>query len=131
MALADLETPARNDSGIETAIGILKQRFGERLKTSQAAVSYVEGRRRLRASVLEKYAAALETTSELLTAGVAEGFDDSRSGIIHDAFEVVRRDEDFGFGARSDELLSEETMLDIVRLYERYKGIHLLPLDLA
>ena len=36
MALADLQAANRNDSGIETAIGILKQRFGERLSTHQA-----------------------------------------------------------------------------------------------
>ena len=36
MALHDLEKVDRNESGIETAIGVLKQRFGERLKTSQA-----------------------------------------------------------------------------------------------
>ena len=36
MALQDLETMSRNENGIETAIGVLKQRFGERLKTSQA-----------------------------------------------------------------------------------------------
>ena len=36
MALQDLETMPRNDDGISTAIGILKQLFGEQLKTSQA-----------------------------------------------------------------------------------------------
>ncbi len=36
LALADIETLARNDSGIASAIAILKQRFGEGLKTSQA-----------------------------------------------------------------------------------------------
>lgn len=36
MALHDLETMNRNESGIETAIAVLKQRFGEQLKTSQA-----------------------------------------------------------------------------------------------
>lgn len=36
MALQDLETMSRNDSGIETVISVLKQRFGERLKTSQS-----------------------------------------------------------------------------------------------
>lgn len=36
MALVDLESLPRNDDGIATAIGVLKQRFGEQLKTSQA-----------------------------------------------------------------------------------------------
>lgn len=36
MALKDLETNERNLTGIETAISVLKQRFGEQLKTSQA-----------------------------------------------------------------------------------------------
>lgn len=36
MALKDLEVAERNDSGIESAISVLKQRFGEQLKTSQA-----------------------------------------------------------------------------------------------
>lgn len=36
MALKDLEVAQRNDSGIESAISVLKQRFGEQLKTSQA-----------------------------------------------------------------------------------------------
>ncbi len=36
MALRDLETLERNESGIETALSVLKQRFGEQFKTSQA-----------------------------------------------------------------------------------------------
>ena len=36
LALRDLESPPRNDSGIATAVDVLKQRFGEKLKTSQA-----------------------------------------------------------------------------------------------
>ena len=36
MALNDLETPERNEAGIETALSVLKQRFGEQFKTSQA-----------------------------------------------------------------------------------------------
>ncbi len=36
VALNDLETLDRNETGIQTAISVLKQRFGERLKTSQA-----------------------------------------------------------------------------------------------
>jgi len=36
MALKDLETFERNDEGIETVLSVLKQRFGEQFKTSQA-----------------------------------------------------------------------------------------------
>lgn len=36
MALADLQSQQRNDSGIASAIGILKQRFGEQLQTGQS-----------------------------------------------------------------------------------------------
>ena len=36
MALADLERVERNEAGIETALGILKQRFGARLQTGQS-----------------------------------------------------------------------------------------------
>jgi len=36
LALNDLEVLPRNESGISTAIDVLKQRFGEQLKTSQA-----------------------------------------------------------------------------------------------
>jgi D-lactate dehydrogenase (cytochrome) len=36
MALADLEALQRNDGGIATAIGILKQRFGDQLQTHQS-----------------------------------------------------------------------------------------------
>ena len=36
MALADLEASQRNDGGIATAIGILKQRFGDQLQTNQS-----------------------------------------------------------------------------------------------
>ncbi len=36
MALNDLETLDRNESGIQTVISVLKQRFGEQLKTSHA-----------------------------------------------------------------------------------------------
>ena len=36
MALADLEASQRNEDGIATAIGILKQRFGDQLQTNQS-----------------------------------------------------------------------------------------------
>ena len=36
MALADLQAVARNDGGIASAVGVLKQRFGDRFQTGQA-----------------------------------------------------------------------------------------------
>ncbi|MEP0943831.1 MAG: FAD-binding protein, partial [Rhizobiaceae bacterium] len=36
MALADLEASQRNEGGIATAVGILKQRFGDQLQTNQS-----------------------------------------------------------------------------------------------
>jgi len=43
----------------------------------------------------------------------------------------VCRDPDFGFGSRAGEQLSTETKRDIVRLYERYKGVSLLPREVG
>jgi len=99
------------------------------LGTSQAAVSYIEQRRHLRKSVLNRYAKALGVEIASLMEGPIEYADNPRTQTIRKAFEVVCRDKDFGFGARSDERLSAETMLDIIRLYERYKGVHLLAAD--
>ena len=39
------------------------------------------------------------------------------------------RDPELGFGRRPTEQLSLETKRDIVRLYERYKGVSLLPVE--
>ena len=36
MALSDLNTVERNEAGIATVLGILKQRFGERFQTGQS-----------------------------------------------------------------------------------------------
>jgi len=36
MALADIKSLQKNEAGIESVIGVLKQRFGERLQTSQS-----------------------------------------------------------------------------------------------
>ena len=36
MALADLHAVERNEAGIATALGILKQRFGEQFQTGQS-----------------------------------------------------------------------------------------------
>ncbi|MFB3883527.1 MAG: hypothetical protein ACE149_19855 [Armatimonadota bacterium] len=51
----------------------------------------------------------------------------SREEAVAQAFGVVCRDPDFGFGSRPGEQLSTETKRDVVRLYARYKGVSLLP----
>ncbi|NIM05818.1 MAG: helix-turn-helix domain-containing protein [Armatimonadetes bacterium] len=112
-------------------LGLTQEELARRADTSQAAVSYIERRRWVKDEVLARYAAALEIPVASLLEGLTPPMEDRRERFIHSAFEVVCRDGDFGFGARGDESLSVETMLDIVRLYERYKGIHLLPKDFA
>jgi transcriptional regulator with XRE-family HTH domain len=109
--------------------GWTQEELARRAHATQAAVSYIERKRWLKEEVLAKYAAALEIPLASLLEGLGVCGENQRERIIRQAFEVICRDEDFGFGARGDESLSLETMLDIVRLYQRYKGIHLLPRD--
>jgi transcriptional regulator with XRE-family HTH domain len=111
------------------AKGLTQGELAERLGTTQAAVSYVEQRRRLRMSVVARYAEVLGLPVAILVQAGGAGADDARARAIREAFAIVGRDDDFGFGARGDERLSLETMLDIIRLYERYKGVHLLEKD--
>ncbi len=115
---------------VRERLGFSQEELARRANTSQAGVSYVEKRRWLKQEVLARYAAALEIPLASLLEGMVPP-ENPRERVIRSAFEVICRDEDFGFGARGDERLSLETMLDIVRLYERYKGIHLLPKDLC
>jgi hypothetical protein len=97
---------------------------------SQRAVSYAEKQQWVKQSTLHKYAEALgRPLSHFL-----RPYDDdvemtgvSRSEVVQQAFEVICRDPEFGFGCRPSEQLSLETKRDIVRLYERCKGISLLP----
>jgi transcriptional regulator with XRE-family HTH domain len=110
-------------------LGLTQGDLAERLGTTQAAVSYVEGRQALRRIVLERYATALGVSVAALMGADHSAPTDARQQAIYSAFAVVCRDEDFGFGARGNERLTTETMLDIVRLYERYKAVHLLPHD--
>jgi len=105
--------------------------LANRVGVSQRAVSYVEKQNWVKQSTLEKYASALgRPVSYFLRPheGPAEmGL--SHQELIEQAFRVVCRDGEFGFGSRPNEDLSAETMKDIVRLYERYKGISLLPVE--
>jgi len=107
--------------------------LAERVGVSQRAVSYVEKQNWVKQSTLERYAAAV---GRPLSYFLRPYDNDPNSALttheaIEQAFAVVCRDPEFGFGARSSEQLSIETEKDIVRLYERYKGISLLPSDIA
>ena len=113
------------------AMGWSQHELAERVGVSQRAVSYVEKQTWVKQSTLHKYAAALDRpVAHFLRpygeeAGVEVG--PGREEAIEQAFGVVCRDGEFGFGARSGDQLSLETKKDIVRLYERYKGVSLLP----
>jgi len=113
------------------ALGWSQHELAERVGVSQRAVSYVEKQTWVKQATLQKYAPALgkpvsyflRPYGEEASAEVALG----RGEAIEQAFGVVCRDPEFGFGARPGEQLSLETKKDIVRLYERCKGISLLP----
>lgn len=112
------------------ALDLSQHEVAERVGCSQRAVSYVERQAWVKQSTLEKYGRALGTplayflrpyNEDRVEAGL------SREEAIQQAFAVVCRDADFSFGQRPAEQLSLETKKDIVRLYERYKGVSLLP----
>jgi len=113
------------------ALGWSQHELAERIGVSQRAVSYVEKQTWVKQSTLQKYALALgRPVSHFLRPygeEVSAEAEVSREEALEQAFAVVCRDLEFGFGARSGEQLSLETKKDIVRLYERYKGISLLP----
>jgi transcriptional regulator with XRE-family HTH domain len=110
-------------------LGLSQHQLAELAGVSQRAVSYAERQTWVKQSTLEKYAAAvgrplshfLRPYGEELASGLSE------AEAVQQAFAVVCRDPDFGFRSRGDEHLSSGAMKDIVRLYERYKGVSLLP----
>ncbi len=113
------------------ALDLTQQELAERIEMSQRAVSYAEKQVWVKQSTLEKYGRVLgrplpyflrpyDTTD-------AAGVGLSREEAVQQAFGVVCRDPELGFGSRPNEQLSPETKLDIIRLYERYKGVSLLP----
>ena len=116
------------------ALGLTQHRVAGLVGMTQRAVSYVEKQQWVKQSTLEKYGRVLGRqlayflrpyNEETQATGL------SREEAIQQAFLVVCRDADFGFGARPGEQLSPETKTDIVRLYERYKGVSLLPLEMS
>jgi len=116
------------------ALGLTQHRVAGLVGMTQRAVSYVEKQQWVKQSTLEKYGRVLGRqlayflrpyNEETQATGL------SREEAIQQAFLVVCRDPDFGFGARPGEQLSPETKTDIVRLYERYKGVSLLALEMS
>jgi transcriptional regulator with XRE-family HTH domain len=112
------------------ALGMSQHDLAERAGVSQRAVSYVEKQPWMKQSTLEKYGDALERPLSWFLRPYdidATGSVLSRQEAVEHAFEVVCRDPEFGFGARPEEELSMEAKSDIVRLYEHYKGVSLIP----
>lgn len=110
-----------------------QQALAQRVGVSQRAVSYVEKQVWVKQSTLHRYAQALGRPLAYFLRPYDTGAQDaglSQDETLQQAFAVVCRDPDFGFGSRPGEQLSLETKRDIIRLYERYKGVSLLPRDL-
>ncbi len=132
-----LTRPAEVDVGrrireARETLGLSQHELADRVGVSQRAVSYVEKQPWLKQSTLRKYGEALDRPLSYFLrpyGGEVAASRLSPQELIEQAFGVVCRDSDFGFGARSGEELSLEAKKDIVRLYERYKGISLLPPD--
>jgi transcriptional regulator with XRE-family HTH domain len=111
------------------SLELSQHELAARVGVSQRSVSYVEKQNWVKQSTLERYARALGRPLSYFLRPYDEqtGAGLTVQEIIEQAFAVVSRDGEFGFGRRSGEQLSLETKKDIVRLYERYKGISLLP----
>jgi transcriptional regulator with XRE-family HTH domain len=111
------------------ALGLTQHEVAEMVGMTQRAVSYVEKQNWVKQSTLEKYGRVLGRNLAYFLRPYDEETEAtglSRDEAIQQAFLVVCRDPDFGFGSRPGEQLSPETKTDIVRLYERYKGVSLL-----
>jgi len=116
------------------ALDLNQHELATRVGVSQRAVSYVEKQAWVKQSTLQKYALPLgRPLSYFLRPYDGESRDVAgltRQEAVQQAFAVVCRDPEFGFGSRPGDQLSTETKRDIVRLYERYKGVSLLPAEL-
>jgi transcriptional regulator with XRE-family HTH domain len=116
---------ARKDAGLS------QTQLAARLGSSQATVSYAERSSWVRRSVLERYAQALRRPLSYFLVATDESPRDPREAAIETAFEVVKRDPDFQFGARDEPGLTLDTKRDIVRLYEQARRVYLLPREWA
>jgi len=114
------------------SLELSQHELAARVGVSQRSVSYVEKQNWVKQSTLERYAMALGRPLSYFLRPYDEeaGAGLTRQEVIEQAFAVVSRDGEFGFGRRAGEQLSLETKKDIVRLYERYKGISLLPREI-
>jgi transcriptional regulator with XRE-family HTH domain len=114
-------------------LALSQQEVAERVGVTQRSVSYAEKQTWIKQSTLEKYGQALGRPLSYFLRPYADdaGPALSREEAVEQAFGVVCRDAEFGFGSRSGEQLSTETKRDIVRLYERYKGVSLLPREVG
>ena len=130
--MSELSVGRRIREGRE-ALALSQQELAERVGVTQRSVSYAEKQTWIKQSTLEKYGQALGRPLSYFLRPYADdaGPALSREEAVEQAFGVVCRDPDVGFGSRSGEQLSTETKRDIVRLYERYKGVSLLPREVG
>lgn len=112
-------------------VGLTQAELADKLGVGQAAVSYIERQEWAQKSVLERYAQALGKPASFFLQEDQQEQPDTRERQIERAYEVVRRDPNFGFGARSGAELDLETKKDIVRLYEEARRVKLLPEEIA
>jgi len=112
--------------------GLVQEQLARAVGVSQRAVSYVERQAWIKLSTLKRYAEALGKPLGYFVEMAEERPErESRQQAIETAFQVVCRDPEFSFGAGAGESLSPELKRDVVRLYERYRQVKLLPEDLA
>ena len=107
-------------------LGMSQADLAGKVGVGQGAVSYIERQEWVQKSVLERYAQALGKPASFFVQEDEQEQADSRERQIERAYEVVRRDPSFGFGARSGAELDVETKKDIVRLYEEARRVKLL-----
>jgi transcriptional regulator with XRE-family HTH domain len=110
-------------------LGLSQQELAKLAGVSQRAVSYAEKQTWVKQSTLETYAEALGRPLSYFLRPYGEetapGLTETEA--IQQAFAVVCRDAEFGFGDRAGEHFSVGAMRDIVRLYEHYRRVSLLP----
>jgi len=111
------------------AAGLTQEELAARIGVSQRAVSYAERQPWMSRRALERYSEALGKRLAYFLQEEREV--EPREDAVAGAFEVVRRDPEFGFGARSSNDFDLDAKEAIVRLYERAKGVRLLPEEMA
>jgi len=107
------------------SLGLNQEELALRIGLSQRAVSYAERQAWLSRRTLERYSRALQKPLSWFVREEHEVEPEEQA--IERAFEVVRRDPEFGFGTRSSADFDLAAKREIVRLYERAKAVRLLP----